>query len=147
MPRMFQCIDCNVEFRVGLDVERDFYLNADQNASFGGSRCVYCYNKKHPKYPLNPMYCYETADRFAHEDSIKEVVDTLYIPENCKHEWYTGAEYQLMLRFLDVPEATVRELRLLMKVDGLNCGEVHRGANQTYAFSVDFSTNKRKFTR
>lgn len=62
----FTCCDCGVCYARGMDVEKDVYLSSAMPVD---TRCVFCYNKAHPKYPINVLHCQQQASYFVRHGS------------------------------------------------------------------------------
>jgi len=150
LSKTFQCIDCKEEYRSGMDVETNMYLDPEDNNTYGGHRCVYCYNKK-TKFPVEPDWFIQVADRLEHEAEIEEFVN-LYLSEmlpNVQYSYYTNHKYQLVLRVFESHQFSlanfVRCMEKLRK-DGMCIGE-STGSNGYWYTVIDFQDHTRVFTR
>lgn len=143
----FVCIDCGETFRIGMNPETDMYLNTEQNAMFGGHRCIFCYNLK-SSAPCPVEWFVAVADRLEHENEIKAFVN-LYVGE-IEHSFFTDQKYRLVVQFdyQLLSERNIIQLTQTLEKDGMRCGEICSTYQHRYwQFTVDFADHEREFIR
>lgn len=153
LSKTFKCIDCKEEYRSGMDVETDMYLNPKDNDAYSGHRCVYCYNKKliNPANAVDPQWFIQVADRLEHEAEIEEFVN-LYFSEmlpKVQYSYYTNHKYQLTVHIMaqwPIGEGDIAHFFSTLKQDGMSVGEL-RGVQGNWHTEVDFQDHTSVFTR